>query len=811
MVQTNKLSIFFMALFLNLTFKTQLQLSVFLLFFLVNLNKTQAQLEVQNQPVQDLVQNVLLGQGVTATNITFTGNVSQFGTFNGVNSNIGLNNGVLMTTGGLTVALGPNNQGGASVPTGGSTNGDPDLALVASTTPDRIRDVAIIEFDFVPIGDTISFRYVFASEEYPNFVCSNFNDAFAFFLSGPGISGPYSLNSTNIALIPGTTTPVAINTINSGQPGFSGSPGGCPPGGLNNSQYFINNNNGQTVQFNGFTTPLTAKATVQCDQTYHIKIAISDVFDGQYDSGVFLEAESFKSAGVQIDIAGVLPDSSVIEGCTTAEFVFNRPTADDSLIIYLNIIGTASNGIDYEFIPDSIIFLPGQNTITLLVNPLADQVIELERESIIIEVFNITACGDTIIETATIYIKEDYDILLTSSDVNLTCPQESVQISTNASGGVEPYTYVWSSIQTGNSIQVSGLESGTYIVTVNDFCNLFTVQDTVAVNVNAPPPLQLVLSNDTVVNCPGDFVTLKATAQDGTPGYNYLWSNGSTNQIINPSINENTFFTVTLTDFCQFPVIIDTVYVNLINGPLGVLSLDTNVTCPGDSITLTGLGTGGFPPLIYTWDNNEVNESISIIVDSTISISYTFRDGCESSLIGTVNIQVPVYEPLIVLLDQDTITICKNSPISLEGTIEGGSGVYFYTWLGAGNITVFEDTLMTVTPPSSGEYFFIASDLCGNTDTISAKVTVENCEITIYNVFSPNGDGINDIWVIPNIEGYINNEVIIYNRWGQKVFEASPYLNNWDGGSLPSGVYFYVVNLNDNSEKKAGTVTIIRN
>jgi len=800
-----------MALFLNRTFKTHLLLSFFLLFFLINIKNIQAQLEVQNQPVQDLVQNVLLGQGVTATNITFTGNVSQFGTFNGVNSNIGLTNGVLMTTGGLTVALGPNNQNGASVPTGGSTNGDPDLALVASTTPDRIRDVAIIEFDFVPIGDTISFRYVFASEEYPDFVCSNYNDAFAFFLSGPGISGPYSLNAANIALIPGTTTPVAINTVNSGVPGFSGSIDGCPPGGLNNSQFYINNDNGQTVQFNGFTTPLTAKAAVQCDQTYHIKIAISDVFDGNYDSGVFLEAESFKSAGVQIDIAGVLPDSSVIEGCTTAEFVFTRPTADDSLIIYLNISGTATNGVDYDFLPDSIVFVPGQTTVTLLVNPIADEEFEPEPESIIIEIFNITACGDTIIERATIYIKEDYEILLTSSDVNLTCPQETVQISTTATGGVEPYNYVWSSIQNGNPIQVSGEESGTYIVTVNDFCNLFTVQDTITVTVNAPPPLQLVLSNDTVVNCPGDMVTLRATAIDGTPGYNFLWSNGATNQTINPSINENTFFTLTLTDFCQYPVIIDTVYVNLINGPLSVSPLDTNVTCPGDSITLTGLGIGGFPPLFYTWDNNVENESISIVVDSTITVNYTVEDGCESTVTGIINIEVPVYEPIFVMLDQDTITICQNSPISLEGSVEGGSGIYTYLWVGAGDMSIFEDTLMTVTPPASGEYFFIASDLCGNTDTTSAKVTIENCEITIYNVFSPNGDGINDIWVIPNIEGYINNEVIIYNRWGQKVFEAAPYLNNWDGGNLPAGVYFYVVNLNDNTEKKAGTVTIMRN
>src|SRR5690606_10996796 len=136
-----------------------------------------------------------------------------------------------------------------------------------------------------------------------------------------------------------------------------------------------------------------------------------------------------------------------------------------------------------------------------------------------------------------------------------------------------------------------------------------------------------------------------------------------------------------------------------------------------------------------------------------------------------------VYEPLFVMLDQDTLTVCKNNPISLAGSVVGGTGTYVYSWIGAGDISIFEDTLLTVTPPASGEYLFVATDQCENTDTTMAEISVENCEIIIYNVFSPNGDGINDIWVLPNIESYLNNEVVIFNRWGQKVFEASPYLN----------------------------------
>lgn len=779
--------------------------SIFLASFSLN-----AQLEVQNQTVQQLVEQVLLGQGVTATNITFTGNPSQFGSFNGVNSNIGLNSGVLMATGNIIVALGPNDQGGASEPTGGSADGDPDLAIVANTNAFNVNDVAIIEFDFVPVGDTISFKYVFASEEYPEYVCSNFNDAFAFFLSGPGIVGPYSLGAQNIALVPGTTIPVAINTVNPGVPGTSGTPNGCPPGGLGNSQYYINNLGGQTVQFDGFTTPLVAKAAVQCGETYHIKIAICDVFDGDFDSGVFLEAESFVSAGIQINVVGTLADSSIIEGCTTAEIIFTRPDTSETQVVYFNISGTAINGEDYTFIPDSIVFQQGQNSVTLTINPLADGIFESEPESVIIEIFNITACGDTIVEQAIIFIKEDYDIILTSTDVELTCPVEFIDISSVASGGVAPYNYVWNTTQTGSTISVDGSQSATYTVTVNDFCNIFTVNDTITVTVISPPPLQLFSSNDTIVNCPGDFVTLNASAADGTPGYNFLWSNGSTDQIINPVITENTFFTVTLTDFCLFPVLTDTIFVNLINGPLSTLPLDTNVVCPGDEITLTGLATGGLPPYQYTWFNGDTTTTITVEVDENLTFDYMVMDGCETTVQGSINVIVPVYEPVIVSLEEDTITICKNNQISLVASIAGGTGIYTSSWLGAGNITVSEDTLMFVEPPQSGDYFFIAVDQCGNTDTTKAQITVENCEIQVFNVFTPNGNGFNELWVIPNIENYKDNVVTIFNRWGRKVFEAKPYLNTWDGGNNPSGVYFYIIELNDGSESKSGTVTIIR-
>ncbi|MFN7690540.1 MAG: choice-of-anchor L domain-containing protein, partial [Bacteroidota bacterium] len=172
---------------------------------LATVSVSKAQLTVSttayNTPsaAQSLVNNILLGAGVTASNITFTpagGESVQLGFFNGVNSNLGLDSGIVMSTGNIQ-ALSP-----VGIPAGAPLGGsDPDLLTLANSVPPLIgqtfsvsstNDVAILEFDFVPAADTVKFRYVFGSDEYTHWINSQFNDVFGFFISGPGINGPYS-------------------------------------------------------------------------------------------------------------------------------------------------------------------------------------------------------------------------------------------------------------------------------------------------------------------------------------------------------------------------------------------------------------------------------------------------------------------------------------------------------------------------------------------------------------------------------------------------------------------------------------------
>src|SRR5687768_12734046 len=153
-----------------------------------------AQLTVNNTTnAVSAVEDFLLGEGVNATNITYVGNNDQVASFICTGCNLNLPSGIILSSGNANSASGPNNNGAASdaynVP-----SGDPDLNAISAVS---VNDASILEFDFVPTGDSLIFNYVFGSDEYPNFINGTFNDSFGFFLSGPGISGPYQNGAEN--------------------------------------------------------------------------------------------------------------------------------------------------------------------------------------------------------------------------------------------------------------------------------------------------------------------------------------------------------------------------------------------------------------------------------------------------------------------------------------------------------------------------------------------------------------------------------------------------------------------------------------
>jgi len=231
---------------------------LFCFFFIIYLCSTSiAQLDVQTNLSKEELVEILAGPGVLISNIEYTGAEIAAGWFtNGNSTNLGLDEGIILSSGCATNTIGPNTQSGASC-----TNGTPgDSNLDAIITPDNTKDACILEFDFIPALDTVRVHYVFGSDEYPEYIGS-YNDVFAFFISGPKPGGGV-YDNRNIAIVPSTlNTPVSIDNINNG----TTNSGPCV-----NCEYYINNDGGATIEYDGFTTVLKAWTLVTPCETYCI-------------------------------------------------------------------------------------------------------------------------------------------------------------------------------------------------------------------------------------------------------------------------------------------------------------------------------------------------------------------------------------------------------------------------------------------------------------------------------------------------------------------------------------------------------------
>jgi hypothetical protein len=296
---------------------------------------------------EELITDVFLGDCLEASNILYTGAANAIGTFSN-GGPIGIEEGIILTTGDINNAPGPNLS--TATTAGNGTAGDLLLdGLAGSIT----YDAAVFTFDFVANTDQVTFTYVFASEEYPEWVCSTFNDAFGFFVTGPG----YAAN-TNIAAVPGTGDIVSINNVND--------VGACPP---TYPQYYQNNLMGSVIEFDGYTVPMEAVInTVPCE-TYQIKIAVADAGDAAYDSAVLLMAESF-TAGVNVSVAATSAAGNQSEPANCdpgGSFIFANEGLEFTEEVTINFLisGSAVEGVDFEPISGSVTFQPGDTFTTL--------------------------------------------------------------------------------------------------------------------------------------------------------------------------------------------------------------------------------------------------------------------------------------------------------------------------------------------------------------------------------------------------------------------------------------------------------------
>ena len=399
-----------------------------------------------------------MGGGVTASNHNYQGDSVQIAFFDATNTSLGINTGIVMATGEVSV-LDPSFT--STFPILPNTVTDPDLLNVANSVPpllpsphtnsftvSSINDVAVLEFDFIPTSDSLSFNYVFGSEEYFAFENSQYNDVFGFFLSGPGISGPYSSpsyhpnGSINLAIVPGSNPPlpITISSVNSVTP--------------INSQFFVDNQGGlDTIAYaDGYTTVLTANATVQCGETYHIRLAIADGSDSGLSSFVWLQAGSFSSPVLEVvDDLGL--DSTVLEiPCNS------------------NVTLTANGGVGatYEWYDQSGNIFSTNNVVTVGNGTYW---------------VTATSFGCPVISDTLTVISQSAPVVELGNDITIDC-NSTVLLDPNISGGSGVYNYLWNNNSTSNTLNTGG---GFYSVIVTDDQTGCYGEDSINITEDQPP------------------------------------------------------------------------------------------------------------------------------------------------------------------------------------------------------------------------------------------------------------------------------------------------------------------------------------
>lgn len=665
-----------------------------------------------------LIQDVFIGGGCfDVTGATRRGDQDQTGTFTSGTTSIGIEDGIILSSGSVFNASGPNNLPSTSTGYGNVLN-DPDL--VAISNGNTIYDVASIEFTFTPTIPTISFQYAFASEEYCEYANSSFNDVFGFFISGPGINGPYSNNAENIAQLPGGAGPVSISNVNhednalfyiDNVPLGVSTVCNSDPGAAEND-----------IEYDGFTSVLTAVANVIPCQTYRIKLIVADVSDPIYDSAVFLKANSFNAgdaATTSVSISNVGPaPNAPYEGCSDAYFTFER-VGDDLSQPYvvpftISPLSTATAGIDYATLPTAVIIPAGQSSFTLLVDVFEDFIFE-GVETIILELNNPCSCNA---DNSTIEITDPPPLDVVMDDIT-ACNGEEVSLTPQVIGGVPGYTYQWSNGSTNPSLVVEPIGLQNFALTVFDHCgqSAFTT-----FSVFGSQPTASLSGTDAI--CQGNFDAALQIEFTGIGPYDITYSiDGNFYETISgiygnsfdlPVSIPGTYELVAVSAFgCAGEasgtgqVIIDEVLVEIDS---------TSISCFGANDGIINLEVaGGLAPYSYNWNQGlSDQEDQEGLTAGAYAFTVTDANGCSGT--GSTTIEEP--PELAITINEIENLDCQNLDNgSIEVEISGGMANYELTWSN-------DETSTSIDQLDAGIYHLTVTD--ANNCQVTASATVEN-------------------------------------------------------------------------------------
>jgi len=681
----------------------------------VNTATTEAQIEAY-------VQDVLLGSCVTASNVQFTGYVtlsggSAAGTFDGTGTALGMNEGILLTTGLTTWAVGPDNTNGAGY--NNLASGNSDLTVLAGLTT---YNAAILEFDFIPQNDTIEFRYIFGSEEYTEYVNSPFNDVFGFFLSGPGISGPFSNSAINIALIPGTSLPVSINNLNNGYSGTEPATGPCE-----NCAYYVDNTNGPAVQYDAHTVVLTARAVVTPCEVYHIKLAIADAADGSLDSGVFLEAGSFSSTGSPaVDLATFSASSGVYEGCSDGGFVIRREDLGNNsspVSVSFNITGTATPGADYTALSSTATIPAGQDSVLIPISALVDLTPE-GVETIILTLAS-AGCGCDAPESVTLNLLDnDTPLSLSTTGTTTICLGQSANLTASASGSLTPYTASWNNgAPAGSNVTVSPTVTTTYTYTVTDACGGQSLTSSETITVIQPA---FTVSDDAQCFNGNSFTFTNFGTTGGTVTHFWNFGDGSTSTLENPVHSYSTTGNFTVTHDVIYTAsgctATATGLMQVFPEPNVSANVVQNVQCVGATDGNIGSTvTGGTGPFNYLWSpGGQTTPTLVNIGPGGYTVTVTDANGCTDNASVTVtqsDTQLPTAN-----CQNATVQLNASGFVTISATVvDNGSTDN----CGIASLVVSPNAF-TCSELGANPVVLTVTDVNGNISSCNATVTVQD-------------------------------------------------------------------------------------
>lgn len=646
-----------------------------------------------NNPIED--QSIINAVSSPATQVTITNiqcNSDAYGSFTypTAENDLQMEKGIVLSSGSVLDAPG---FGANFVSSIMNTDGDPDLDILSDQQGGQESyDACVVEMDVFVATNELTFEYVFGSEEYPEFVFSpgGYNDIFAFLVSGPGIAGDPGLGAQkNIAVLPGGTTPVEINSVNNQV----------------NWEYYRNNEIGQQISYDGLTSDylgvkksLTARTNVVPCNTYHLKLAIADRGDASFDSGVFVS-----------EIKGGTPDMSVVFASGIDYFIEDCSGTGDLLVISLpeaptqvttfntSIGGTATLGVDYVLnLPPTITFQPGETQLTFPIYPLTDALVE-GTETILVTLSSNFGCGTVILKTITVNLLDDVAIDVNSgSDTLLVCAGATLQLEAEGAAN-----YFW----TPASAVSNPLIGNPTITPTADIQLVVTGSiascvdmDTVFVKIIAPEVSVSTADNQL---CQGESVLLTAT--NNTSNQGLLWSPaGSLNDpaLQSPTATPTVTTTYTASVSIAGCLVTDTVtiYVDTLFFP--VLAADTTV-CQNYPVILASAvnqtSNYAWSPTAGLSDATISNPAATPDQTTTYTLTATSAHGY---CVETETVTLNIISADVDIAGSDYLEICLGTTVSLQANSTPASATPV-TWTPAFYVTNPTGPTTSATPDES--------------------------------------------------------------------------------------------------------------